>query len=80
MDAPLSAFEQLPISLNHTLPDIILSCTEGHTLREVPFIHLSELHEYDHLQLMESDFGTASEFLRFSESSRSLVLDEAALR
>ena len=80
MDAPLSAFEQLPISLNQTLPDIILSCSEGHTLREVPFIHLSELHEYDQLQLMESDFGTASEFLSFSESSRSLVVDEAALR
>ena len=49
-------------------------------MQEVPFIHLSELREYDHLQLMDSDFGTASEFLSFSESSRSLVIDEAALR
>ena len=49
-------------------------------MQEVPFIHLSELRDYDHLQLMESDFGTASKFMSFSESSRSLVLDEAALR
>ena len=79
VDAPLSAYEQLPVSLNLTLPEIIVTCTEGATLKEVPFLHLSEIDKYDQLQVMELNFGAASEFLGYNETSRSLLVDEIAL-